>query len=169
MILGEKEFLKDLEKLSSLDLYNAAAKSIKMVQGEAKERAVGKKSSGELRDSIYTKIETGPDYVQATCYTNKSYAMYYEFGTGPVGQENHEGTSPDVNYAYNQKGWIMPASAMSKKDAEEYGFGIIRGKNGEIIGYATNGQPAHPFMYPALKNQEPEIEKIFEQEVKKLI
>ncbi|MEF2851326.1 MAG: HK97-gp10 family putative phage morphogenesis protein [Lachnospiraceae bacterium] len=167
MILGEKKLLDSLGKLSQTDLYGAVAKGIKTVQEEAK--AGCPTNHGELRESIYTSIENSEGTVRGICYTNKSYAAYVEFGTGPVGQENHEGTAPDTDYAYGQTGWLIPQYAMSQKEAEKYGFKIIRNKKGEIIGYATNGQAAHPYIYPALKNNEQEIERIFEEAVKKKI
>ena len=67
-------------------------------------------------------------------YTNKEYAAYVEFGTGPVGQANHAGISPAIPVAYRQDGWVW-------RD-EDGGF------------HATQGQQAQPFMYPALKSME---------------
>ena len=107
---------------------------------------------GELRQSIYASVDEREDMVTGTVYTNSQYAPYVEFGTGPVGQENHKGISPEINPAYSQSGWMMPADAMSEDAAEQYGLGIAKRKDGSAIGYYTNGQPAQPFMYPALKN-----------------
>lgn len=150
-----------LEKLAKVDLMQGVKKATAFVQGEAKALCGGFKiSSGELRGSIYTATENEGDVCRGICYTNKKYAPYVEFGTGPTGQEHHAGISPNVDVAYTQTGWTMPASAMSLEDAEAYGFGIAKNENGEVIGYYTNGQPAHPFMYPALKNNEKEVTEI---------
>ena len=109
---------------------------------------------GALRQSIHVSTEEKADCIVSTVYTNLSYAAYVEFGTGPVGQEKHQGISPDINPAYSQTGWIIPGDAMGPQEAEQYGLGIMKGKDGRIIGYMTNGQPAQPYMYPALKDNE---------------
>ena len=61
---------------------------------------------------------------------------------------------------------------MSPDEAEQYGFGIAKGKDGEIIGYYTKGQVAQPFMYPAFAGLqdsiEEEIQKALQQELKKV-
>lgn len=163
MILGEKELLEGLEKLTLVNLNRAAGKAIKKVQAEAKRLCPV--NHGELRDSIYTKTEWEGDTVCATCYTNKKYGPYVEFGTGPKGQENHAGISPNVTPVYVQHGWGIPEEAVSKKDAEKYGW-ELREYNGKNY-YMTSGQAAHPFMYPALKNKEEDIIEVFADEVKR--
>lgn len=125
------------------------------VQSVARERCPERRygsGGGGLRQSIHVSTEMSGDTAISTVYTNSEYAPYVEFGTGPVGQDNHEGISPDVVPAYNQGGWMMPAGAMTAEAAERYGLGIVRGKGGRIVGYLTNGQPAQPFMYPALRD-----------------
>ena len=92
--------------------------------------------------------ELGLNQRQVVTLTGKSKG-YVEFGTGPTGQAHHNGISPDVDPVYSQSGWMIPADAMSPDDAEQYGFGIAKGKDGEVIGYYTKGQVAQPFMYPA--------------------
>lgn len=129
-------------------------KAMMVVQAAAKAEVPVSAGSGGggLRGSIYTDVETSGDHVTGICYTNSEYAPYVEFGTGPAGQESHEGISPNVKVMYRQKGWIIPARAMSEEDAKMYGFPIMRNEMGEVVGYATRGQRAQPFMYPALKN-----------------
>lgn len=165
MILGTKEVGAGLARLSTVEINRAAAQAIKKVQAEAKRLCPS--GSGELRQSIYTSTEWAPGYAKAICYTNKEYAGYVEFGTGPRGEAHHEGISPEVNPVYKQQGWLIPARAMSKGEAEKYGLGIVRNKKGEIIGYATNGQPARPYLYPALKNQEDAVTEIFADAVRR--
>ncbi len=158
MIIGLKELEVELEKIADVDMKQAVNRAIGLVQETAK--ALCPVHYGELRQSIYTSTQQVDDAIIGTCYTNKEYAAYVEFGTGPNGQASHAGISPDVDIAYSQTGWMIPANAMSLNDAESYGFGIAKGKNGEPIGYYTNGQAAHPFMYPALKNNENEATEI---------
>lgn len=88
---------------------------------------------------IYTKVSQDANATIGSVYTNKEYAPYVEFGTGPVGASNHQGISPNVAVTYTQKGWVWP-------DVDG-GF------------HATEGQPAQPFMYPALKTMESHVIK----------
>lgn len=104
---------------------------------------------GELRQSIKSSVEKNNTEIIGTVYTNKSYAPYVEFGTGPVGQENHAGISPEITPAYSQQGW-------SHKDS-----------SGRMI--YTNGQAAQPFMYPALKNNEDRVTRNVRNYVKRTI
>lgn len=135
-------------------LYESVGKQTELVRTAARELCPVK--HGELRQSISISLEQEGETMRGICYTNKEYAAYVEFGTGPNGEQNHEGISPAITPAYSQKGWMMPASAMPLREAEEYGFGIAM-KAGKVIGYYTNGQSARPFMYPALKNNEEKV------------
>lgn len=167
MIIGVKELETKLKKIEKLDLSPGVKKAIAHVQGEAKSLCSGfRMSSGELRRSIYTTTEDEGDTSRGICYTNKKYAPYVEFGTGPTGQSSHAGISPNVDVAYSQTGWMIPASAMSLEEAQFYGFGIAKGKDGNQIGYYTNGQPAHPFMYPALKNSQEDVVEIIASHIR---
>lgn len=150
-----------LSELAKIDLMPGVKQATLFVQGEAKAFCGGFKiSKGELRQSICVATESEEDICRGVCYTNKEYAPYVEFGTGPNGQKSHAGVSPNVSLAYSQTGWTIPASAMSAGDAEAYGFGVAKNPDGEVLGYYTNGQPAKPFMYPALKNNEKEVADI---------
>lgn len=91
-------------------------------------------SKGALKGSIYGKVEQDADATIGCVYTNAPYAPYVEFGTGPVGQSSHAGISPNVPVAYTQEPWVWVD--------DEGGF------------HTTEGQPAQPFMYPALKSME---------------
>ena len=165
MILGEKSLMDALGELSAIDLHDAVSKRIKTVQAEAK--SLCPVYDGELRDSIYTSVENGEESIRGTCYTNKSYAAYVEFGTGPKGQANHEGISPDVAVSYSQSPWWIHESQVGRETAERYGWPYVDTPDGRF--YRCSGQAAQPYMYPALKNNEQEIERIFEEAVKKKI
>lgn len=144
------------------------------VQAQAKELCPVRRygSGGSLRQSIHVNTEQQEDLIHSEVYTNLEYAPYVEFGTGPTGQAHHSGISPDVDPVYSQSGWVIPADAMSPDDAEQYGFGIARGKDGEVIGYYTKGQVAQPFMYPAFAGLKDditqEIKASFEANLKKV-
>ncbi|MDD3796826.1 MAG: HK97 gp10 family phage protein [Lachnospiraceae bacterium] len=151
--------IKDLDKLSDLDLRRAVGRGISIVQQAAK---LGVHvQNGELRNSIFTDVREQDGKVIGTCYTNKRYANYVEFGTGPRGQANHEGISPNVAVAYEQSPWwIHEGSGQNEVDrdtAERYGWFHIDTPQGRF--YQCTGSEAHPFMYPALKNNEEIIVK----------
>lgn len=140
-------------------LERAVNASTKTVQAEARLNCAGFRiPTGELRQSIRTKVNSESDRVIGVVYTNKEYAPYVEFGTGPAGEADHQGISPNATPTYSQKGWIIPAKAMDREKAESYGLGVVE-KADEVIGYLTNGQPAHPFLYPALKNNEGRVKR----------
>ena len=166
MILGIKELEAELDKMAKVNLRKGIESGIALVQEAAKSNCDGfRQPTGELRESIYTDVEENGDAVTGTCFTNKEYAPYVEFGTGPAGQEKHDGISPEVPVAYSQEGWMMPGTAMPPEKAAAYGLGIA--KSGDnIIGYYTNGQPAKPFMYPALKDHEKDVEEIIAEKIK---
>lgn len=128
----------------------AVRNQIKIIQAEAK---IGcPVNDGELRNSIKTMVGDKQDYITGTCYTNKKYAAYVEFGTGPKGQADHAGISPVITPAYSQKPWWIHESQVDKEAAEKYGWFKLETKDG--IFYQCTGQAAQPFMYPALKNNE---------------
>ncbi len=135
-------------------LKKAVNRSGLLVQTQA--RLLVNSKSGSLAKSIRKKTDIENSKVVCTVYTKKKHGPYYELGTGPSGQENHAGISPLVSPKYSQAGWMIPGDAMSVNDAEYYGLGIVE-SDGEVIGYRTNGMPAHPFMYPALHDQEKDI------------
>ena len=156
-----EDLSRQMSELSRLPagLRGSIGRQIALVQASAKEEAPVRRfgsGGGELRQSILTQMETYSDRMVAICYTNKGYASYVEFGTGPNGEAHHAGISPDVHPVYKQRGWVIPADAMSVEAAQSYGFGIARDGD-KVIGYYTRGQAARPFMYPALKNNEGEI------------
>ena len=158
MIVGEKELIAELGRLQDIDMRQGVQEAISFVQGAAKKLC--RANHGELRESIYTDTEYEGTVCRGICYTNKSYGPYVEFGTGSNGQKSHEGISPNVAVAYSQKGWMIPGNAMTLRDAEKYGLGVVEGKDGMPMGYLTNGQAAHPFMYPALKDNEEKVIQI---------
>ncbi|MDE7433181.1 MAG: HK97 gp10 family phage protein [Lachnospiraceae bacterium] len=141
MIEGAEELERKLNSISDAMrkeiIEKAVWKGIQTVRAEAV--LLCPVDTGELRSSIKTNIEVSSDTVFGIVYTNKEYAPYVEFGTGPAGKENHSGISPEVTVEYRQTGW-------SYKD-----------EDGNWV--YTNGQPAQPFLYPALKNNETHVKK----------
>lgn len=110
---------------------------------------------GELRGSIHTKVELIDDGIRGKVYTNKDYSVYVELGTGPIGAGNHEGISPNVHPTYRGDSWWIPGDKVDPVDAERYHWPKFTNKAGKTF-YLTSGQPAQPYMYPAMKMKETE-------------
>lgn len=167
MIIGTQNLNRKFQEMSRLELRGVIARGISIVQEEAKEGCLV--HTGELRESIYTELEETGSIVRGICYTNKSYAAYVEFGTGPKGQENHEGISPDVAIAYSQEPWWIHEgegeNEIDRETAEYYHFPYIDTPQGRF--YRCSGQKAHPFMYPALKNNEERVLRIIKKGAKR--
>lgn len=163
MIIGVMELGKQLESIDKLSLRKGIARAAVYVQAAAKANCPV--HDGELRGSIYADTEDQGDMVRGVCYTNKSYAPFVEFGTGPKGQANHEGISPEVAVSYSQSPWWIHESQIDAAIAEEYHFFYIDTPEGRF--YQCTGQAAQPFMYPALKNNADRATQIIAREVKK--
>ena len=90
------ELLKKLNALEDStfadDLMMAVNDCITMVQAAAKDSCPT--HHGELKNSIHTMTEEKDDKITSVCYTDKEYAAYVEFGTGPVGLADHNGIAP---------------------------------------------------------------------------
>lgn len=167
-VLDVTDAIKDIEGATKAGLKRGIARGISLVQEEAK--AGCRSVTGELRESIFTDVEDKGDVIRGICFTNKKYAPYVEFGTGPKGQTNHEGISPEVVVAYTQSPWWIHEGSgpgpneIDRKTAEFYHFPCIETPQGRF--YQCTGQPAQPFMYPALKNNEDEIIRIVKEAVR---
>lgn len=108
---------------------------------------------GELRQSIRTDVKQEKTLVRGICYTNNQHAAYVEFGTGPKGEANHDGISPNVQPVYVSEGWWFPGDDIPPADADKYHWPKSESKDGKVF-YYTQGQAAQPYMYPALKMNE---------------
>lgn len=163
MIIGKTELDKKFDNLSKAELRSVIGKGISLVQEEAKANCPS--FDGELRSKIMQEVEEQGDIVRGTCWSAAGYASYVEFGTGPKGQVNHSGISPDVVVAYSQSPWWIHESQIDREVAEHYHFFHIDTPQGRF--YQCTGQAAQPYLYPALKNNEKEVLKIIAKEVKR--
>ena len=100
-------------------------------------------------------METAEEGTIGAVYTNKKYGPYVELGTGPRGEADHAGISPLVTPAYSQSPWWIHESQIDAKIAEKYHWFYIDTPEGRF--YQCSGQPAQPFLYPALKNNEERV------------
>lgn len=156
MIEGRRELerkLAVLEQIADQQMERIVKNQVKHVQAEAK--LLCPVSHGELKNSIRSNVRRVDDRVVGTVYTNKAYAPYVEFGTGPKGEADHAGISPAVSPSYSQSPWWIHESQIDKETAERYHWFYLDTPNGRF--YQCTGQPAQPFMYPALKNNEERI------------
>lgn len=144
-VQGVRSLMRKFHKLGSMEpvVYKSVKRQAEVVRGVAVKLCPVYSGPwsfvprGELKRSIYTKVEQDADATIGCVYTDAKHAIFEEFGTGPVGQANHTGISPEVPVAYTQEQWVWAD--------EEGGF------------HTTEGQPAQPFMYPALKSMEKHV------------
>lgn len=149
---GVQSLMRKFNELGSMDpiVAKAVKKQAERVRGVAVKLCPA--NHGELRGSIHTKVEQDAGATIGCVYTNAEYAIYVEFGTGPAGQADHNGISPNIPVTYRQDPWWFPGDKVDPSDAEKYHW--PQSSNGEKTFYYTDGQPAQPFMYPALKSME---------------
>ena len=156
-VLGLDKLMKKYGELGGQiveeSMERAVGASAKLVQGEAK--LLCPVHDGELRRNIRTMVDRQDDRVLGIVYNNTKYGPYVEFGTGPKGESDNAGISPAVNPVYSQSPWWIHESQIDKESAETYGWFHIDTSEGRF--YQCTGQPAQPFMYPALKNNEERV------------
>lgn len=95
-------------------------------------------STSELLNSINHEVKSNNTSV---IFVRSNYAVYVEFGTGPVGMKHKH---PSGKGKYRSKGWYTNADG--KPMNELYGWTPIIADDGNII-YFTLGQSSKPFMY----------------------
>lgn len=115
--------------------------------------------NGKLRNSIQHKVEKFQGKVEGLVFTNMEYAAYVEFGTGPKGEASQAIRPSGISY--KQDPWFIPVDKISADTAEKYHFQKIKVGSGEDAKqyYICYGQPAHPFLYPALIQNQENIKK----------
>lgn len=144
---------KLLKKLKRMDmdvndtLMPIMARQAKFVQGEAKDLCPV--DQGQLRNSIRTITRKSKYKVTALVHTNTEYAAYVEFGTGKVGETTPVANKYPGPLSYKQTKW--------KTRIPDVGWRYVA------------GQPAQPFLYPALKNNESKVRDNIANELKEVI
>lgn len=133
-----------------------AAKTV--VQPEAKLRAPG--NEGELRNSIRVRLKVNGNKISSEIFTNSDHGSYVELGTGPKGQANHSGISPEVSVSYRSSPWYVHEDQIN---VGHYHFQ----KMGEF--YKMYGQPAQPYLYPALKDNHDRVSRSISKYVSRKI
>ena len=128
------------------------------MQGEAKILAPANR--GELRQAIKTRANLKESMAVGEVFVAVEYGIYVELGTGPKGAASHSGISPEVSVSYRSTPWYVHESQI---DVGPYHFA----KRGEF--YKMYGQPAQPYLYPALKNNETKVQKVIANYVRRKI
>lgn len=127
-----------------------------------------KNSSGELVGSIKDEVESNSSgNPKARVWTDKKQGMFREFGTGPKGEASEKDLPPGITPVYTQKPWFFPVDWVEEDLTELYGIPKVQGKDIEF--YMTSGQPARPWLYPALKEIEGRSEEILKRNIQKAI
>lgn len=132
-----------------MELRTAVNKATELVHDQAKNLAPTNKNGGggQLRASIHMQVKDSEKETQGRVYTNCEYAAYVEFGTGVKGNGTYPYKIEGFTLDYKPKGW-----AYFDEDKGEWIY--------------TKGQKAQPYMYPALKQNEKAIKRIFKDGVK---
>lgn len=154
-----------LNNISNMELDKAMSQALTLVHGQAKSRApVGTSGGAGLRGSIKMERIRGKNELKGRVYTNLEYASYVEFGTGIKGNGTYPYDIKGLNLVYRDSVWFIPASEIDEKVAKRYHFKKLHFKDGDY--YICYGQPAQPYMYPALKDNEKTIKALFKNGVK---
>lgn len=101
--------------------------------------------TGILRMGNKSEVRETTSGVSLSFRNKEPYAMFVEFGTGPIGEASPKGHVPEgIELVYRDIGWVYE-------------------KDGRFI--YTEGQPARPFFYSSILNNK----KVIEQYVKDAI
>ncbi len=151
MIEGMNNLFRKLSKLTTdakLTLEKTVTKNMKeTVQAEAK--LLCPVDTTDLRESIEVKTEIEGNNIRVIVYTNSDHAPYVEFGTGKTGENTPVADKYPGDIAYKQDKWLV--------NIPDVGWRYIA------------GQPAQPYLYPALKNNEHKIIENIKTDLKKAI
>lgn len=147
-VVGLDNLLKKLSQLGGNveeTLYKSIIKQGELVKGEAK--LLCPVDTGDLRKSIYKKTKRSKGKIIGIVYTNSDHAAYVEFGTGRAGERTNK--NANVNVSYKQDKWLVNIPDVGPRWIE--------------------GQPAQPYLYPALKNNEKRIIELIKADLRKAI
>ena len=134
-------------------------KSVALVEKTAIDLCVV--DTGNLRGSLRRETKRSPGVITGAVKTNVQYAPYVEFGTGRVGKQSPSPPKAPGITRYRMTPWVYSYE------------GKIEGEGGEVedgtLFCTTNGQPARPFLYPALTGNKENIQNIFRLAYEKAI
>lgn len=147
-IEGLDRLYRKITRLHNIDIKPIIEDATIRVRDEAKMRVPV--DTGELQNSIDYNVDISAKGFTGKVFTNKEHGLYVELGTGPKGEASHIGISPEIKPIYSPSGWVYYDT-----DKQKFIF--------------TNGQPARPFMYPALHDNREKISKFIQEKVQRKI
>lgn len=145
---GIESLTQRFKNISKMNLRGAMTKAVTVVHAQAK--TLAPVDTGNLAGSIHMDIKEEAKTIIGRVYTNLQYAPYVEFGTGIKGNGTYKYKVKDLNLTYRNSGWVYTP-------------------DGGDTFYYTEGQVAQPYMYPALKENEKYIKKLFNEDVKGIL
>lgn len=157
---------KKAPKIISQGVVNATHELTDIVHGYAVQNVQSsvKHGSGELAGSIKTEVaEAADSQVAGRIWTDKKQGVFRELGTGPVGEASTKNLPPGITPVYTQTPWFIPASEVP--DLEEL-YGMLRITIQGVDYFRTSGQPARPWLYPALLEGQKQAPEIVQKHVK---
>ena len=147
-IEGLDRLYRKIARLHNIDIKSIIEDATIRIRDEAKMRVPV--DTGELQNSIDYNVDISAKGFTGKVFTNKEHGLYVELGTGPKGEASHIGISPEIKPIYSPSGWVYYDT-----DKQKFIF--------------TNGQPARPFMYPALHDNREKISKFIQEKVQRKI
>lgn len=111
-------------------------------------------SAGSVKDEVVAKSSGG---ISGHVWSDKKQLLFRELGTGPNGEKSTKDLPPGITPVYTQKAWFFPVSSSIEDLTALYGIPKIEIQGVEF--YKTSGQPARPWLYPALKYVEENMAK----------
>lgn len=152
---GIEDLLRKIDDISRIEpqLYQLMEQCGVFIRDDARLRVPV--DTGDLRKSIQHTTRETDGGIETVVHTNSDHAAYVEFGTGPVGAAHHEGISPQAQPVYAREKWRGMVPFL--KSETDSGIRFIA------------GQPAQPYLYPALKENEQQLEKFLTDGIREAI
>lgn len=123
-VSGTDDVDRTLKKLSELDMKQAVADTIQTVRAAAVLNCPV--DTGELRQSIYADVEGDANRAVGTCWTNRAYAPYVEFGTGRKDRQiMPEYPRKSHRHTRNPRGGSMKVRSIAELQKNIAGFTLI--------------------------------------------
>lgn len=160
--------VKAMPKVLDDAMWDATFELTELVQQAAVLRiqSSAKYGSGELAGSIkYEVVVNAQGKIVGRVWSDKEQAMYREFGTGPVGQENQKDLPEGVTPVYSTTAWFIPVDKVGVDLEAVYGIPRITIQGKDF--FLTRGQPARPALYPSLKEIVEQAPDIYKEHVQK--
>lgn len=150
-IKNAERLLKKFDEIGNMNVKKVIRDCTLIVEAQAKELCPV--DTGDLRGTIHPEVKQTDKEVYGRVYTQKWYAPYVEFGTGPKGNGTYPYQIKGFTLKYRDTKWCYPTF-----------------DGGRELKYIwTRGQKAQPFMYPALEMNKKHIQKKIDNAIKEHI